>query len=504
MQKKIKLSAQLKKKLIQKIWIQKEIFENFNKKIKNFSEKIKLEKNSENKKYFLKNISELQNNFFSEIEKNIQEKMMNSARKWDFWHATILRNILFEFQNEIKSEQKYLDDLKEIFWWEIKNISCFDESENFCSKINFENWIQQKSEDKKFEKFEKNKNNNKNFLEKIFEKDLKILNQKIKNQKIKLNFFYKKLNKKDFWKIFKKIYNVNCKTWESSAECKNNFEKNLETNPGVNWKNISIENILDKNFNLKTPGSNPDQKIKINYYGIFEKQKNIQNKIEKFDEKKLENFFVWFIPVWKFDNKNYEIVFENPDENWNLFEKNFEEIFWDFIKYLWKNFSEKNFYIYWNSEIFEKEFNEFWIKKIKNLKNNLNKNLNKNLEEKSQKLSENFWIIPEDIAKFWPSKNKNSWFIWKFSTWEKKEKIKIPNLFLINWDEEKYKNILEKNLKKFSPEEKIFLTNKKFLEKISEKNSDWKKFLDKIFSESKRFLEKNEKIFKENQFLKNT
>jgi hypothetical protein len=43
-------------------------------------------------------------------------------------------------------------------------------------------------------------------LENIFEKNLKILSKKIENQESKLNFIYKKLNRKDFEKIFKKIY----------------------------------------------------------------------------------------------------------------------------------------------------------------------------------------------------------------------------------------------------------------------------------------------------------
>lgn len=474
MQKKIKLSAQLKKKLIQKIWIQKEIFENFDKNIKNISKKIKLEKNSENKKIFLENILELQKNFFSEIEKNIQEKMMDFAKKWDFKYATILRNILFEFQNEAKSEEnnKYIKDLKEIFWIKkdeknknnFEKISCINflekninwNLEKLWCKITFENWIYQKNLSEIFEW----KNS-----EEIFENEIKKLeNFAQNNKKNSEKYFWKKLNKKDFWKIFKKIYKNNSK---------NILEKNLE-------------NILKIDKKLE------ELNIKTNYYWFFEKEKNFENKSVNFDEKKLEDFFIWFIPVWKFDNKNYEIVFENPDKDWILFEKNFEEIFWDFIKYLWKNFSEKNFYIYWNSKIFEKNFLEFGIKKIKNLNTN------------SEILSQNFWIIPEIIAKFWPSKNKNSWFIWKFSTWKKEENLKIPDLFLINWDEKIYKNILEKNLKIFSQDKKIFLINKNFLEKNTENKKnfpDWIKFLEKIFAESERFLEKSKKISEENNSL---
>lgn len=479
MQKKIKISAQLKKNLIQKVWIKKEDFENFDNKIKEIKNRKDIDLSRLNIEF-----SEIQKKFFSEIEKNIQEKMMNFAKSWDFEHATFLRNLLFEFQNEIKSEINFLEDLKEIFWWEIKNISCFDESENFSSIINFENWIYKKEKNEIFEWKE---------LEEIFERNLKIFEKKIENQKkFESEFFYKKLNKKDFEKIFNKIYKVESE--EKKSEKRKKLEEKVKENIENNF--LKKDEILDEN------------NIKISYYWIFKKQKNQNEKDEnksnknssekiKFSEKKLEDFFIWIIPIWKFDNKNYEIILENPDKNWILFWINFEELFWDFLKFLWENFSEKNFYIYWNSEIFEKKFNEFWIKIIKNL--------NKNSEKK---LSEDFWVIPENIWKFWPSKNKNSWFIWKFSTWEKIENLEFSDLFLINSkeNEKKYKNILENFSEKNKEIKKIFLTNKKFLENFSEKNpeknKEWIKFLEKIFSESKRFLEKLEtdKILKENNF----
>jgi len=37
------------------------------------------------------------------------------AKNQDFEHAKFLRDLLFEFKNETKSEIKFLEDLKEIF-----------------------------------------------------------------------------------------------------------------------------------------------------------------------------------------------------------------------------------------------------------------------------------------------------------------------------------------------------------------------------------------------------
>ena len=436
MQKKIKLSSQLKKNLIQKAWFEKEFFADFEGKIKQLDTKKDWEK-----------ITEIQKKFVWDIEKKLQEMMMKFAKSQDFKFASFLRNLLFEFQNEVKSEKNFDEDLKKICWTDknIRKIACLDVSENFWCKIFFENWIFKKEKTEFFEKknFVQNWENPNVFLEKIFQNEIKKIQNFLKNQKkSEEKFIWKKLNKKDFEKIFlhQKSQNSNLKKADLKKQIKEDLEKFF-------WAQEKI--LKEKN-------------IKINYFWCFEKV--------NFDEKKAEKNFIWFIPVWKFDNKNFEIIFENPDKNWQIFWKNFNEIFWDFISFLWKNFTEKNFFIFWNSKNFEKNFNNFWIKKIKTLN--------------WKKLSDDFWIIPENIAKYWPNKNQKNWFIWKFSTEKIENDFIIPDLLLINseknfWNDEK----------KFLENAKIFVLNKK---NLNEKKDffEWKKFLEKVFGESDRGLKR--------------
>ncbi|MCD5382793.1 hypothetical protein LR002_01590, partial [Candidatus Gracilibacteria bacterium] len=309
----------------------------------------------------------------------------------------------------------------------------------------FENGIFKKEKTEFFEKknFVQNGENPNVFLEKIFQNEIKKIQNFLKNQKkSEEKFIWKKLNKKDFEKIFlhQKSQNSNLK----KADLKKQIKEDLEKFFGAQEKILKEKNI------------------KINYFGCFEKV--------NFDEKKAEKNFIGFIPVWKFDNKNFEIIFENPDKNGQIFGKNFNEIFGDFISFLGKNFTEKNFFIFGNSKNFEKNFNNFGIKKIKTLN--------------GKKLSDDFGIIPENIAKYGPNKNQKNGFIGKFSTEKIENDFIIPDLLLIN-SEKNFGN----DEKKFLENAKIFVLNKKNLDEKKD-FFEGKKFLEKVFGESDRGLKR--------------
>lgn len=122
---------------------------------------------------------------------------------------------------------------------------------------------------------------------------------------------------------------------------------------------------------------------------------------------------IWFIPVYKYENKLFEIDFSMAQSDLD-----FEELKKDFFLKMPNLFAEKKVWIFEENE--EKNnviFIENWFKKLKTF--------DKNLEE-------NRWLVPEKIAKNSPNKIKK-WVFYFMQFWKKIWDTKIPNLILIDW-----------------------------------------------------------------------